>query len=101
KRRFVQEAQAASGLDHPNICTIYGIDETPDGRLFIAMPRYEGETLKSRLDRGPLDVRESLEIARQVAEGLRKAHAAGIVHRDIKPANLFITDDGIVKILDF
>ena len=87
KARFVHEARAASALDHPNICTIHGIDETDDGRLFIAMACYEGETLKAMVDRGPLDLEEALEIVVQVAQGLAKAHSLGIVHRDIKPAN--------------
>src|SRR4029453_10262958 len=101
KQRFVQEAQAASALDHPNICTVHEIDEASDGQLFLAMARYEGETLKQRIARGRLSVPDALDIAQQVAQGLRKAHETGIVHRDIKPANLFVTTDGIVKILDF
>lgn len=101
RQRFVQEAKAASALDHPNICTIHDIDTTPDGQVFMAMAFYEGETLKPRIERGPLPVEEALDIATQVAHGLAKAHGAGIVHRDIKPTNLMITKDGVVKILDF
>ena len=101
KARFVNEARAASALDHPNICTIHEIDETDDGRLFIAMARYAGETLKERIARGPLPLEEALEIAQQAAQGLAKAHEQGIVHRDIKPANIFLTSDGLVKIVDF
>jgi serine/threonine-protein kinase len=101
KTRFIHEAQAASALQHHNICTIHEIDETDDGRMFISMDCYEGETLKERIAGGPLPVEEALDIAIQVAEGLAKAHAAGMVHRDIKPANIVITSDGIVKILDF
>ena len=101
KQRFLQEAQAASALDHPNICTIYEINETPDGQLYLVMAYYEGETLKQRIERGPLALNETLDIATQVGQGLKKAHAAGIVHRDIKPANLIVTADGTVKILDF
>ncbi len=101
RERFVHEAQAASALDHPNICTIYEIDTTPDGRMFLALAYYEGETVKKRIDRGPLSVAEALDIAMQVAQGLVKAHESGIVHRDIKPANLMLTKDGTVKILDF
>ena len=101
KRRFLQEAQAASALDHPNICTIYEINETPDGQLYLVMAYYEGETLKERIERGPLALDEAVDIATQVGRGLSKAHAAGIVHRDIKPANLIVTTDGTVKILDF
>ena len=100
-QRFIQEARTASALDHPNVCTIYETDESQDGRLFIAMAYYEGETLEQRLQRGRLSVAEAVDVALQVARGLRKAHEAGIVHRDIKPANLFLTRDGIVKILDF
>lgn len=99
--RFIQEARAASALDHPNICTIFQIDETRDGETFLAMAFYEGETLKRRIERGPLRLDDALEIASQVALGLSKAHARGIVHRDIKPANVFLTNDGLVKILDF
>jgi serine/threonine-protein kinase len=100
-QRFIQEARTASALDHPNVCTIYETGESQDGRLFIAMAYYEGETLEQRLKRGRLSAAEAVDVALQVARGLRKAHEAGIVHRDIKPANLFVTRDGIVKILDF
>ena len=106
KERFLREARVASSLDHPNICTIYEVGEVPEGdvadtQIFIAMAHYDGETLKQRIDRGPLDVPDALDIAMQTARGLGKAHAAGIVHRDIKPANLIVTADGLVKILDF
>ncbi len=101
KRRFVHEAQAASALDHPNICSIFDIDETPEGQLYIAMACYEGETLKSRIARRKLEVREAFEIAFSVAQGLARAHANGIIHRDIKPGNVMITNDGFVKIVDF
>ena len=101
KQRFLQEAQAASALDHPNICTIFEINETNDGQLYLVMAHYEGETLKERISKGPLDLSDAIDIATQVGEGLAKAHAAGIVHRDIKPANLMVTTDRTVKILDF
>ncbi len=101
KQRFINEAQAASALDHPNICNIHEIDETEDGQLFICMSCYEGETLKKRIDKGSLKMEEAVNVAIQVAQGLTKAHKQGIVHRDIKPANIFITEDGQVKILDF
>ena len=101
RQRFVQEAQAASALDHPNICTVYDIDSTPDGQLFIAMAFYDGETLKKRIEHGPLPVDEALDVAIQIAQGLKRAHEARIVHRDIKPANLIVTTDGTVKIVDF
>ncbi len=100
KQRFLREAQAASATDHPNICTIYDIGATEDGQLFIAMAYCPGDTLKQRLERGPLPVDEALDIATQVADGLAKAHAAGVVHRDIKPGNLILTEDA-VKIVDF
>ncbi|MEX2527915.1 MAG: bifunctional serine/threonine-protein kinase/formylglycine-generating enzyme family protein [Gemmatimonadota bacterium] len=101
RERFTREARAASALDHANICTIYDIDETDDGRLFIAMAFYVGETLKARLARGPLDMDEAVDLARRVAAGLQRAHESGIVHRDIKPSNLMVTDRGEVKIVDF
>ena len=101
KARFFQEAQAASALDHPNICTIHEVGETGDGHLFLAMASYDGETVRARIARGPLPVAEALDIARQTALGLAKAHRSHIVHRDIKPANLVVTTDGVVKILDF
>src|SRR5215210_4663860 len=101
KRRFLREARAASQLDHPNICTIHEIDETEDGALFIVMTLYEGETLRDRLDRGPLPLDEAVDVACQVAAGLARAHERGIVHRDIKPANLALAPGGQVKILDF
>jgi serine/threonine protein kinase/Tol biopolymer transport system component len=101
KARFFQEAQAASALDHPNICTIHEVGETEDGHLYLAMASYDGQTVRARIARGPLPVAEALDIARQTALGLAKAHRSGIVHRDIKPANLVVTVDGVVKILDF
>jgi TolB-like protein len=101
KERFVQEARAASALDHPNICTIHEIDETPDGQMFICMACYMGETLKERIERGPLPIKDAVDVATQIASGLTKAHSQGIVHRDIKPDNVFITDDGHIKIFDF
>lgn len=101
KRRFVREAKAASALQHHNICTIHEIAETDDGRLFICMDYYRGKTLKQRIAEGPLPVEEAVRVALQTAEGLAKAHEAGIVHRDIKPANIVITNDGVVKIIDF
>jgi serine/threonine protein kinase len=101
KARFVQEAKAASALDHPNVCTIYEINETDEGQMFIAMACYEGETLKERIAQGPVPVPDALDIIQQMGGGLAKAHEQGIVHRDIKPANIFLTSDGLVKILDF
>jgi serine/threonine protein kinase/Tfp pilus assembly protein PilF len=101
KQRFIHEAKAASSLDHNNICNIYEIDETDDGQLFIAMAYYDGETLKKKIERRPLKIDEAIDITLQIAEGLFKAHEKDIIHRDIKPANIFITNDGVVKILDF
>jgi TolB-like protein/Flp pilus assembly protein TadD len=101
RARFMREAQAASALDHPNICVTHEIDETDEGRLFIAMAFYEGDTLKKRLEQGPLPINEAIGLAIQVAEGLQRAHEAGIVHRDIKPANVIITERGEAKIVDF
>ena len=101
KARFLNEARAASALDHNNICTILEAGESEDGLLFLAMPRYDGESLDRRIARGPLPVEEAVEIAAQAARGLAKAHQHGIVHRDVKPGNLFVTRDGVVKILDF
>ena len=107
KRRFIQEAQTASSLDHPNICTIHEIDETKDfpdkipGRLFIAMVYYEGETLKKKIKPRLMKQCDVIEFAIQVAKGLAKAHQQGIIHRDIKPANVMVTNDGVAKIVDF
>jgi serine/threonine protein kinase len=101
KERFIHEAQAASALDDPNICNIHEIGETDDGQLFIAMAWYDGETLKKKIERGPLPIDETVGIVTQVAQGLAKAHEAGIVHRDIKPANIIITSEGVAKIVDF
>lgn len=101
EHRFLVEAQAASALDHPNICTIHAIERAPDGRPFLVMAFYEGETLASRIARGPLAIADALHYAAQAGDGLAKAHAAGIVHRDVKPGNLFVTRDGVLKILDF
>lgn len=101
RARFVREARAASALDHPNICTVHEITEAEDGRMFIAMACYEGETLKARIARGPVPVDEALAIGGQIARGLAAAHAAGVVHRDVKPANVFLTESGVVKLLDF
>jgi TolB-like protein/Tfp pilus assembly protein PilF/predicted Ser/Thr protein kinase len=100
KERFVREAQAAASLDHPNICTVHEIDEA-EGRMFISMAFVEGENLKTRIDQGLLKLDEALGTGLQVAEGLKEAHAKGIVHRDIKSANIMVTDKGQAKIMDF
>jgi serine/threonine protein kinase len=137
KARFIHEAQAASALDHPNICTVHDIQETPEGLLFMVMPCYEGWTLKEITGRGgvtlpikearpfgaeavdagaarvpaqgqalsltknQLPIADAIDIAIQVGEGLKEAHRKAIVHRDLKPANIFVTQNQVVKILDF
>jgi eukaryotic-like serine/threonine-protein kinase len=100
KKRLIREAKAAAKLDHPNICSIYEVAEE-DGRSFIVMQYVEGDTLAKVLQRKPLDLRESLDIAAQVADALGAAHSQGIIHRDIKPQNIMITPAGQVKVLDF
>jgi serine/threonine protein kinase len=100
KTRFIHEAQAAAALNHPNICTIYEINEI-DEQAFIAMEFVEGQSLKEKIEDGPLKLDEALNIAMQVAEGLQAAHEKGITHRDIKPANVMITTKGQAKIMDF
>jgi serine/threonine protein kinase len=100
KERFIQEAQAAAALDHPNICTVYEINES-DGDTYIAMAYVEGQSLKDKMKGGPLVLDKALDLVSQVAQGLRAAHKKGIAHRDIKPANIMITNEGIAKILDF
>jgi len=99
-RRFIQEARAAASLDHPNICTIYEIDES-DGHTFIAMQLVEGTSLRDRIDKGPLNLERAVEIAIQIAEGLEVAHSKGIIHRDIKSANIMLDERGPAKIMDF
>ena len=101
RERFTREARAASTLDHPHICTVFDIGETPEGQLFIAMAYCPGETIKERILRGPMPVDEAIAIAIQIAEALEAAHAGGTVHRDIKPANILITDRDQVKVVDF
>jgi serine/threonine protein kinase/predicted Zn-dependent protease len=100
KKRFLQEAQAAARLNHPNICMVFEVGEV-DGQSFIVMELVEGQMLKEKIKAGPLEVKEAVDIAVQIAEGLRKAHQKGIIHRDIKSANIMINDENQVKIMDF
>ena len=88
KERFLKEARTASSLDHPNIGVIHGVEETADGHAFIVMAFYEGESLTQKIRRGPLPVRDAVDIAIQMAKGLEAAHARNIVHRDVKPSNV-------------
>jgi serine/threonine protein kinase len=101
KARFFREARSAAVLDHPNLCTVYEVGESPQG-VFMAMPLYKGETLRDRLERErTLPLAEAVRITRELATGLASAHAAGIVHRDMKPGNVMLLPNGAVKILDF
>lgn len=101
RARFEREAQAAARLDHPNIGVIYEIGETPEGDPFIAMSLYSGGTLRERLEGGPLALEDAVRTAAGLAAGLGAAHQAGIVHRDVKPENIVVTDEGMVKVIDF
>jgi tetratricopeptide (TPR) repeat protein len=100
KERFLREARTASAVDHPNLCTVHDVGES-EGRLYIVLALYEGETLRERIRRGPLPPADARDIAIQVARGLARAHEAGITHRDIKPANVMLPRRGEAKILDF
>ncbi len=99
--RFRREARAASGLNHPNVCTVFALGEEGDGQHYLAMEYVDGETLRQRLGRSPLPLTEVLDIAIQLASGLTAAHASGVVHRDLKPENVMLRRDGLVKVLDF
>ncbi len=100
KARFLREAKAAAALHHPNICPVYEIDDV-DGETFISMAFLKGETLEDRIAKGPLSLKDALDIARQTADGLEAAHEAAIVHRDIKPANIMVDEKGRATIMDF
>ena len=101
KNRFIHEAKAASGLSHPNIATVHEIGETEDQQLFIAMGFYPGQTLKERLEQGPIAPEEAVDIALQLVTGLKEAHEHGVIHRDIKPGNIMVSGEGGVVLLDF
>ena len=101
KSRFINEARAASALDHPHVCPVYDIGSAEDGRLYIAMAYCTGGSLATRLASGPLPVAEAVRIAVEVANALDRAHVAGIVHRDVKPANIAFTEHGDARVLDF
>ena len=100
RKRFEREAKAAASLDHPNVCTVYEIDEA-EGKTFIAMAYVEGESLDEKIARGPLKLDEALDIAQHIAKGLEAAHKKGIVHRDVKPQNVIVGENGHVTIMDF
>ena len=101
RERLIREARAASQLDHPNICTIYEIEEMPDGNVVLVMAYYEGETLAQRIRRGRFDLDSAVHVMRSMLNGLKHAHDRGVVHRDIKPGNTILLPDGGVKIVDF
>src|SRR3984957_19889913 len=101
RERFLREARTASSLDHPNSGVSHGLEETGDGRSFIVMAYYAGETLVRRMRRGPLAMVEAVDTAIQIGEGLAAAHAGAVVHRDIKPSNVILTQIGVAKIVDF
>lgn len=101
RERTIQSVRAASSLDHPNICAVADIADMDDGRVFVAMVCYNGETVREKLHRGPLTVEMSIAIARQMAEGLAMAHDHAIIHGHLNPSSIMVTDDGVVKMLDF
>lgn len=100
KERFLREAQAAAALDHPNICTVHEFDEA-EGKAFISMTYMEGQSLKKKIESGPVELDEALRIFKQAADGLQEAHKKGVVHRDIKSANIMLDSRGQAKIMDF
>jgi len=100
RERLLREARAAAGLDHPNVCTVHEIGEA-EGQTFIAMAYVRGPDLREKIDDGPLELDEALNVTIQIAEGLQEAHTHGIIHRDVKPANIMVTERGQVKIMDF
>lgn len=101
KQRFIREAQSASRMDHLNICTIHEIDETAEGQMYIAMAYYRGKTLKEKIQSGSIQLDQVIDIVSQIAKGLARAHDKGIIHRDIKSSNVMVTEDDVIKIVDF
>jgi serine/threonine-protein kinase len=101
RNRLLQEARAASALDHENIASIHAVEEAGDGKLFIVMGFYEGENLATRMSHAPLTIDQSVSVIRQIAQGLAHAHAHNVIHRDIKPSNVILCSDGVTKIVDF
>src|SRR5712692_5744687 len=101
RQRFLNEARAASALNHPHVCVVYDVGETEEGLPFIAMEFVEGQSLDTLVKRGPLEISKVVAIAVQVADALDAAHGRRIVHRDIKPANISLNERGQVKVLDF
>ncbi len=101
RQRFVNEAKAASALDHPNICTIHGVEESQDGRLYIAMAYYDGQSLEKRIPDTGLPITDAVTYAIHIAEGIYAAHKKGVIHRDIKSSNIMVTSEGQIKIMDF
>ena len=100
RNRLVREAKAAAAIDHPNVASVYEIDEV-EGQPFIAMAYVKGQSLEDRIAEGPLEIRDALNITCQLADGLQAAHGQGIVHRDLKPANVILEEGGRVRIIDF
>src|SRR3989442_608852 len=99
--RFRREARLLASLHHPNIAAIHGLEQSATGQRYLILERVSGETLAERLRRGPLPVREALDVCGQIAEALATAHGHGVVHRDLKPSNVMLTVAGLVKVLDF
>ena len=101
KQGLLKEARAISALDHPNICTVYGLEETDDGQLFMAMAHYDGGTLAGKIANGPIPAREAAELLRGIVSGVAAAHAHDVLHRDIKPSNILLTGQNVPKLVDF
>ena len=99
--RLAREAEAASALEHPNICPVYEVGEGPGGQLFIAMAFLEGESVADKIARGPLKIEVAVDLATQIASGLARAHERGIVHRGLKPSEVLVTPGGQARITDF